>query len=62
MKFRKRITVFPGFVINLSKTGMSATIGAKECSLNVGKDGVYANTGIPGTGLYDRIEINKWIY
>ena len=61
MEFRKRITVFPGFVINLSKTGMSATIGAKGCSLNVGKDGVYANTGIPGTGLYDRVEIGKTI-
>ena len=61
MKLRKRITVFPGFVINLSKSGMSATIGTKGCSLNVGKEGVYANTGIPGTGLYDRVEINKTI-
>ena len=58
MKFRKRITIFPGFVINLSKSGMSATIGVKGFSLNIGKDGVYGNTGIPGTGFDDRVKLN----
>ena len=56
-KFRKRISVFPGFKINLSRRGMSATVGIKGFSLNIGKNGTYLNTGIPGTGIYDRIKI-----
>ena len=58
LKFRKRIRVFPGFTINLSRSGMSATIGVKGCSINVGNTGTYLNTGIPGTGLYDRKRID----
>lgn len=59
LKFRKRIRVFPGFTLNLSKSGMSATIGVKGCSINVGNKGTYLNTGIPGTGLYDRKRIDN---
>ena len=58
-KYRKRITLFPGFTINLSKSGMSATVGTKGCSVNMGQKGTYLNTGIPGTGIYDRIKIDK---
>jgi hypothetical protein len=36
---------------------MSATVGIKGFSLNIGKNGTYLNTGIPGTGIYDRIKI-----
>ena len=59
LKFRKRIRVFPGFTLNLSKTGMSATLGIKGCSVNIGPNGTYLNTGIPGTGIYDRIRIDN---
>ena len=59
LKFRKRIRVFPGFTLNLSKSGMSATLGVKGCSVNIGKNGTYLNTGIPGTGLYDRKKIDN---
>ena len=58
LKFRKRIRVFPGFTLNLSKSGMSATLGVRGSSVNIGKNGTYLNTGIPGTGLYDRKKIN----
>ena len=37
---------------------MSATVGMRGLSVNVGKNGAYLNTGIPGTGLYDRVRIN----
>ncbi len=57
IKFRKRIRLFPGFTLNISKTGMSATLGIKGCSVNIGPKGTYLNTGIPGTGLYDRIKL-----
>lgn len=56
-KFRKRLTLFPGFRINLSKSGLSATVGIRGLSVNVGKNGAFLNTGIPGTGIYDRKRI-----
>lgn len=56
-KFRKRLTLFPGFRINLSKSGLSATVGIRGLSVNVGKNGTFLNTGIPGTGIYDRKRI-----
>lgn len=59
LKFRKRIRVFPGFTLNLSKTGMSATLGVRGCSVNFGRNGTYLNTGIPGTGIYDRIRLDN---
>lgn len=59
LKFRKKIRVFPGFTLNLSKSGMSATLGVRGCSVNIGKNGTYLNTGIPGTGLYDRKKIDN---
>ena len=58
LKFRKRIRVFPGFTLNLSKSGMSATLGVKDCSVNIGKNGTYLNTGIPGTGLSNRKNVD----
>jgi len=56
-KFRKRIKIAPGVNLNLSKSGVSGTFGGKGASVNVGKNGVYANAGIPGTGIYDRKKI-----
>ena len=58
-KYRKRVTLFPGFKINISKSGMSATIGMKGLSVNVGQRGTYLNTGIPGTGIYNRVRLDK---
>ncbi len=57
-KFRKSLTLFPGFRINLSKSGMSATVGIRGLSVNIGQNGTFLNTGLPGTGIYDRIRIS----
>ena len=57
MRFRKTITIFKGLKMNLSKSGVSFTVGGKGLSANLGKEGVFLNTGIPGTGLYDRKKI-----
>ncbi|WP_271711652.1 DUF4236 domain-containing protein [Marinigracilibium pacificum] len=57
MKFRKRVKILPGVVINLSRSGVSTTIGPKGVNVNIGKKGAYLNTGIPGTGLYNRKKI-----
>lgn len=56
-RFRRKIRVFPGFYINLSKSGMSATIGMRGLSVNLGQNGMFLNTGIPGTGIYSRERI-----
>lgn len=59
MKFRKQTKLFPGVRLNVSKSGISTTIGGKGASINVGKKGTYLNTGIPGTGIYNRQKIGQ---
>jgi hypothetical protein len=58
MKFRKRIRVLPGVTLNLSKSGISTTVGVRGASVNMNRHGAFLNTGIPGTGLYDRKKIS----
>lgn len=60
LKFRRRQKPFPGVYLNFSSGGISTTIGLKGFSANLGKKGAYLNTGIPGTGFYDRKKIAGW--
>jgi len=49
--FRKRIKILPGLWFNLSKRGISTSIGGKGLTVNL-KDGKTRTTAsIPGTGL-----------
>lgn len=57
-RFRKRIKIVHGIHLNLSKSGVSTTIGARGASVSVGSNGTYLNTGIPGTGIYNRTKIS----
>jgi uncharacterized membrane protein YhaH (DUF805 family) len=50
-RFQKRIKILPGVRLNISKSGLSTTLGVRGASVNVGKRGVYGNAGLPGTGL-----------
>ena len=60
MRFRKSIKVTKGVKLNLSKGGASFTVGSGlPVSLNVGTKGAYLNWSIPGTGLYDRVRLDK---
>ena len=60
MRFRKSIKVTKGVKLNLSKTGASFTLGSGlPVSLNVGNKGAYLNWSIPGTGVYDRVRLDK---
>lgn len=56
--FRKRIKLFPGIHINLSKSGVSSSFGVKGARVNVGKRGTYLNSSIPGTGIYGRHKLS----
>ena len=55
--FRKRIKIIPGVHINVSKHGVSTSIGIRGASLTFRDDGIYSNLGIPGTGIYKREKI-----
>ena len=50
-RFRKTFSVLPGVKINLSKTGVSTSLGGKGATLNVGHGKQNVTLGIPGTGL-----------
>jgi hypothetical protein len=51
-RFRKIISVLPGVKVNLSKSGVSTSLGGHGATVNVGTSGKRTMTlGIPGTGL-----------
>ncbi|HEX4635478.1 MAG TPA: DUF4236 domain-containing protein [Rhizomicrobium sp.] len=50
-RFQKRISILPGVRVNLSKSGVSTSLGPRGADVTIGKDGATANAGIPGTGL-----------
>jgi len=51
VRFRRTFTLFPGVKVNVSKGGMSLTVGRKGIHLNFSKQGVRQTTGLPGSGL-----------
>ncbi|MGE1562071.1 DUF4236 domain-containing protein [Pantoea septica] len=59
-RFRKRIKIAPGLHLNLSKSGVSASIGGKGATINVGRKGVRSTLGIPGTGLSHTSQLAKF--
>ena len=50
-RFQKRIRIFKGLTINLSKGGVSMSAGVKGATVNLSKRGTKTTVGLPGTGL-----------
>ena len=51
-RFQKRISILPGVRINLSKTGVSGSLGGHGATVNMGLDGKpHVTFGVPGTGM-----------
>lgn len=50
-RFKKSFKIAPGIRINLSKSGISTSIGKRGASVNLSKRGTRLTTGIPGSGL-----------
>ena len=50
-RFSRRIRILPGLRLNLSKSGVSASVGRRGAWLTFGKRGTRATVGLPGTGL-----------
>lgn len=51
MRFRKSIKIVPGVRLNLSKSGVSTSLGGRGATVNVSKRGVRSTLSVPGTGL-----------
>ena len=51
VRFRRTFTLFPGVKVNVSKGGMSISVGRKGFTLNFSKHGIRQTTGIPGSGI-----------
>lgn len=51
-RFQRRIKVFPGFTINLSKSGVGFSAGVRGLHTGIDAKGRrYTSAGLPGTGL-----------
>ena len=51
LRFRKRVKIIPGLWLNLSKSGISTSVGRKGLTVNLKNDKAKTTAGIPGTGL-----------
>jgi hypothetical protein len=62
LRFQKRITILPGVHLNLSKTGVSFSLGGHGATINAGTQGQRTVTlGIPGTGLSYKMPLSAGV-
>ncbi|MGI6607771.1 MAG: DUF4236 domain-containing protein [Erysipelotrichaceae bacterium] len=59
LRFYKSFKILPGVRMNVSKSGISWTLGSKAVKLNTGKRGTYLNLSIPKTGISWREKLDK---
>ena len=50
-RFRNSIRLMPGVRLNISKSGISTSLGPRGATLNIGKRGTRATVGLPGSGI-----------
>ena len=51
-RFFRRFSILPGLKLNMSKSGLSTTLGDGGAQITAGPRGVRRTFGLPGTGLY----------
>lgn len=59
VRIRKSFNLFPGVKVNMSKGGMSISVGRKGFHLNFSKRGVRQTVGLPGSGISESSYIVK---
>jgi hypothetical protein len=60
-RFRRRIKILPGIIINLSKKGLSSlSLGGRGATMNISKKGTKNTFGIPGTGFSYQTKTEPW--
>jgi len=57
-RFRKSISILPGVKFNISKGGVSTSLGGKGATVNLGTKTQTVNVGVPGTGLSYRVPLS----
>ena len=50
-RLRRTVRLLPGLRLNLSKSGVSASVGTRGAWLTFGRNGTRTTVGIPGTGI-----------
>jgi Protein of unknown function (DUF4236) len=50
-RFRRTFTLLPGVRLNLSKSGLSASIGPRGLHYTIGAKGTRTTVGLPGSGI-----------
>jgi|SRR5882757_8857 len=56
-RFRRSIKILPGVRLNLSRSGVSTSVGVRGAHITVGHGKVRETVGLPGTGLsYTHVE------
>mgnify|MGYP000163737350 CR=1 FL=1 len=50
-RFQKRIKILPGVSINLSKSGVSTSVGPPGAKVTFGNGKTRTTVGLPGTGI-----------
>ena len=58
-RFKKRIRIFKGMTLNLSKSDSSWTVGRQGASVNFRGDKVTGSVGIPWSGLSYRQSLDN---
>ena len=51
LRFRRRISIGPGLRLNVSKSGISTSVGTRGAWLTIGPRGTRETVGLPGSGL-----------
>jgi hypothetical protein len=51
LRFRRRLRIGRGLWLNVSKSGVSTSIGTKGLTFNIGRRGTQTTVGLPGSGL-----------
>jgi len=51
IRFRKTLSILPGVRLNISRHGISTSVGARGAHLTFNRYGVRQSVGLPGTGL-----------
>lgn len=50
-RFRKSIKLMPGIRLNISKSGVTTSVGTRGATVNIGAKRIRTTVGIPGSGL-----------
>lgn len=50
-RFQKRIKILPGITLNLSKKGVSTSVGIRGARVTLGHGQTRTTVGLPGTGI-----------